>query len=77
MVFGLTMTSQFQAAHVVGGPTTEAQQITVQPLPEQPATPRNRADCDFQRQRPVTGVCDVFPQLLLVRGENADAPPPA
>ena len=70
-------TSQFQTANVVGGSTTETKKITMQPIPKQMASARNKTVRKFQRQRPVTGAGDILAKLLLVRRENADAAPSA
>src|ERR1022692_1085405 len=79
LVFGLMVmiTSQFQTAHVFGGSTTETQEIAVQSFPKQSASGRNPAIGKFHRQWPMTRAAYVFAKLLLVRRENADAPPSA
>jgi hypothetical protein len=76
-VFGLMATSQFQTTNVVCGSTTETKKITVQPIPKQKASARNRTSRKVHRQWPMTGAADIFAKLFLVRRENADAAPPA
>src|ERR1700685_832720 len=76
-VLGLITTSQFQTTNVVGGSTTKTKKITVQLIPKQKASSRNRTGRKFHRQRSVPGAADVFAKLFLVRCENADAAPPA
>jgi hypothetical protein len=69
----VTVASHFQPNKVVGGSTTEAKQITMQPVPKVDDAARGNAGCQFHRQRTMTGPNDILAELLLVRGENADA----
>jgi hypothetical protein len=69
--------SQFQTTNVFGGSTTEAKKITVQPIPKQQASARNKARREFHCQWPMTGAGDILAKLLLVRREDADATPSA
>jgi hypothetical protein len=76
-VLGLMTASQFQPTNVVGGSTTKTKKITMQSIPKQKASWRNRTGRKFHRQWSVPGAADVFAKLFLVRCENANAPPPA
>ena len=51
-------TSQFQTANIVGGSTTETKKITVQPIPKQKASARNKTRRKFHRQWPMTRAGD-------------------
>lgn len=69
--------SQFQTTNVVSGSTTETKKITMQAIPKQKASARNKARGKFHRQWPMTGARDILAKLLLVRREDADTAPPA
>ena len=60
-----------------GGSTTEANKITVQPIPKPMLSARDKTGRKFHRQWPMTGARDILTKLLLVRRENADAAPSA
>src|ERR1039458_10006123 len=66
-----------QPDEIVGGTPAKAKHIAVQPIPQAVAPPGNEARSQFHRQWPMPGACDVLPQLLLVRREDADAVPSA
>jgi len=69
-------TSHFQTTNVVGGSTTETKKITVQPIPKQKASARNKARREFHCQWPMARASDILAKLLLVRREDADASTP-
>ena len=48
-----------------GGSTTEANKITVQPIPKQMLSARDRTGRKFHRQWPMTGAGDILTKLLL------------
>ena len=70
-------TSHFQTTNVVGGSTTETKKITVQPIPKQKASARNKARREFHCQWPMARASEILAKLLLVRREDADAAPSA
>ncbi len=49
----------------------------MQPAPKRVVPERAQATGKFQCQWPVAGTRQILVQLLLIRGENADAAPPA
>ena len=73
-----TASGKFEADKVVGSAATEAEQITVQPIPKPIAVTGGRGSSrKFQRERAMTGPGHDFTELLFVRGEDADAAAPA
>ena len=75
LMFWLMLLSQMETENSFGGSTTEANKITVQPIPKQMLSARDRTGRKFHRQWSVPGAADIFPKLFLVGRENADAPP--
>src|SRR5258706_2948942 len=73
----LAMTGLFQAEKYIGAPPAKTKKRAMQPVPKPVAISRAKASRQFQRQWPVTRPNKVFPQLNLVRRENADAAPTA
>jgi hypothetical protein len=67
----------FQPAKRIGGALAEPQEAAMQSVPKWIAIEWAQATGKFQRQRSVTGTRQIFPQLLLIRRENADAASPA
>jgi hypothetical protein len=77
LMLWLMLLSQMETENSFGGSTTEANKITVQPIPKKMLSARDRIGRKFHRQWPMTGAGDIFTKLLLVRRENANAAPPA
>jgi hypothetical protein len=67
----------FQPAKCVGGVLAKAQEIAVKLIPKEDTLLLAKVVGKFQRQRTMTGTGHVFPKLLLVRRENANAAPAA
>jgi hypothetical protein len=77
LMFWLMFLSQMETENSFGGSTTEANKITLHPIPKQMLSARDKTGRKFHRQWPMTGAGDVFTKLLFVRRENANAAPPA
>jgi hypothetical protein len=69
--------SHFQPYKAVGGSTTKAKQIAVQPAPKVDDTTWGKTGCQFHCQRTMTGPDNILAELLLVWGENADSASPS
>jgi hypothetical protein len=79
LLFGLqvTTTRQFQTTKSVGGTLSKSKEMSVQTIPKEDATARDKTGRQLHRQRPVAGTGDVLAQLLFVRREDANATPTA
>src|SRR5208282_2684866 len=77
LMFRLMLLSQMETENSFGGSTTEANKITLQPVPKQMPSARDKTGRKFHRQRPMTGAGDILTKLLLVRRENVNTAPPA
>jgi hypothetical protein len=53
-------TSQFQTKHIVRRSTTETKRITVQPIPKQKPSARNKARREFQCRWLMAGASDIL-----------------
>ena len=76
LMLWLMLLSQMETENSFGGSTTEANKITVQPIPKPMLSARDRTGRKFHRQWTMTGAGDIFTKLLLIRRENAEATPP-
>ena len=77
LMFWLMLLSRMETEYSFGGSTTEANKITVQPIPKPMLSAQGKTGRKFHRQWPMTGTGDILTKLLLVRRENANAAPPA
>src|SRR5208282_194396 len=77
LMFWLMLLSRMETENSFGGSTTEANKITVQPIPKPMLSALDKTGRKFHRQWPMTGAGDILTKLLLVRCEDADATPPA
>jgi hypothetical protein len=75
LMFWLMLLSQMETENSFGGSTTEANKITVQMIPKQMPSARDKTGRKFHRQWPMTGAGDILTKLLLVRRKNANAAP--
>jgi hypothetical protein len=70
LMFWLMLLSRMETENSFGGSTTEANKITVQPIPKRMLSARDKTGRKFHRQWPMTGAGDILTKLLLVRREN-------
>jgi len=77
LMFWLMLLSRMETENSFGGSTTEANKITVQPIPKPMLSALDKTGRKFHRQWPMTGAGDIFTKLLLVRRENTNAAPSA
>src|SRR5208283_1919733 len=65
LIFRLMLLSQMETENSFGGSTTEANKITVQPIPKPTLSALDKTGRKFHRQWPMTGAGDILTKLLL------------
>jgi hypothetical protein len=77
LTVAVTQAGFFQLHNAIGGPSAEAKQIAMQPIPKMDGATLGGNASQFHGQWAMAGAGDVLAQLLFVRRKDADAAPAA